>query len=171
MLRSTRFVDQTPPEIVVRVGDLPTSKPLRAWLAGLPGTRQLAIDPDRAWQDPDGAVTELVNGDPVATLEALDSVATRPTTTGWTRWTQADRIVGATLADALDDELTEPLVAARIGDWLTPETTLLCAASMPIRDLELYLPGGSCAATRAVQPGRQRDRRHRLDRVRARRGE
>ena len=39
------------------------------------------------------------------------------------------------------DALSEPLVAARLGEWLSPETTLFVASSMPIRDVELYLPG------------------------------
>ena len=31
-------------------------------------------------------------------------------------------------------------MARRLGEWLEPEVTVFCAASMPIRDLELYLP-------------------------------
>ena len=52
LLRDPAFAAQVAPELVIRVGDLPTSKPLRAWLASLPGTEQLSLDPDGAWQDP-----------------------------------------------------------------------------------------------------------------------
>ena len=38
---------------MLRVGDLPTSKPLRAWLAGARDAVQVALDPQAAWQDPD----------------------------------------------------------------------------------------------------------------------
>ena len=44
------------PTLVVRVGDLPTSKPLRAWLAAAAETEQVALDPDGAWQDPAAVV-------------------------------------------------------------------------------------------------------------------
>ena len=43
LLRDGAFAAGTTPDLVLRVGDLPTSKPLRAWLAGL---RDVA--PDRA---------------------------------------------------------------------------------------------------------------------------
>ena len=33
-------------------------------------------------------------------------------------------------------------MAARLGEWLPEEATLFVAASMPIRDVELYLPAG-----------------------------
>jgi 2-succinyl-5-enolpyruvyl-6-hydroxy-3-cyclohexene-1-carboxylate synthase len=33
LLRSSRFASTHRPEMVIRIGDLPTSKPLRTWLA------------------------------------------------------------------------------------------------------------------------------------------
>ena len=51
------------PELVLRFGDLPTSKPLRLWLGGLgEGTLQVAFDPESAWQDPAGAVATMLAG-------------------------------------------------------------------------------------------------------------
>src|SRR5205823_6330277 len=52
LLRDERFAGQRRPELVLRIGDLPTSKPLRAWLQSLADVEQLALDPDSAWQDP-----------------------------------------------------------------------------------------------------------------------
>ena len=34
--------------------------------------------------------------------------------------------------------LSEPAVAAALGEWLPPDGTLFVAASMPIRDVELF---------------------------------
>ncbi len=50
-----QFAAAHQPQFVIRTGDLPTSKPLRAWLAGLE-TAQIAIDPDGTWHDPDAVV-------------------------------------------------------------------------------------------------------------------
>jgi 2-succinyl-5-enolpyruvyl-6-hydroxy-3-cyclohexene-1-carboxylate synthase len=130
--------DALTPEVVIRVGDLPTSKPLRAWLAGLDGTiDQIAVDPQGAWQDPDAVVSEVTDewGD-----LAVDDAAPE-----WLNaWRSADDVAGAALAGALagapGDELSEPLAAARLGEWLPAEATLFVAASMPIRDVELYFP-------------------------------
>src|SRR3954453_5725759 len=48
-LRDERFAAEHRPDLVVRLGDTPTSKPLRAWLAG---ARQIVVDPDGAWHEP-----------------------------------------------------------------------------------------------------------------------
>ena len=52
LLRDEDFVAGLGPDLVLRVGDLPVSKPLRGWLAGLGGVRQIALDREAAWQDP-----------------------------------------------------------------------------------------------------------------------
>jgi 2-succinyl-5-enolpyruvyl-6-hydroxy-3-cyclohexene-1-carboxylate synthase len=138
LLREPGLADRLRPEMVVRVGDLPTSKPLRAWLASLGDeVPQLALDPEGAWQDPNAAVSEIDAGDPAAALSGI-SAASDP---GWLEaWLAADDAARSALAAALGDELSEPLVSARLGEWLAAEVTLFVAASMPIRDVELYLP-------------------------------
>jgi 2-succinyl-5-enolpyruvyl-6-hydroxy-3-cyclohexene-1-carboxylate synthase len=125
------------PDVVIRIGDLPTSKPLRAWLASLgDDVPQLALDPHGAWQDPDAVASEIWGGDPAAGLDAL--TATRHP--DWlSAWLRADEAASGALEEALGVGLSEPLVAGRLGDWLPAEATLFVAASMPIRDVELYL--------------------------------
>jgi 2-succinyl-5-enolpyruvyl-6-hydroxy-3-cyclohexene-1-carboxylate synthase len=122
------------PDVVVRVGDLPTSKPLRAWLASLDkGIDQVAVDPQATWQDPDAVVSEITGGWGDITADGRDPE--------WlAAWRSADDAAARGLAGALGDELSEPLVAGRLGEWLSPEATLFVAASMPIRDVELYFP-------------------------------
>jgi 2-succinyl-5-enolpyruvyl-6-hydroxy-3-cyclohexene-1-carboxylate synthase len=71
LLRDPRFAREHEPEIVVRVGDLPVSKPLRLWLGGLVGTRQIVLDPEGAWQDPACVVSDSISSEPAATLSAL----------------------------------------------------------------------------------------------------
>ena len=61
LLRDPAFGAARAPELVLRVGDLPTSKPLRQWLAGLRRRSQIVLDPETAWQDPSG-----VGGDAAA---------------------------------------------------------------------------------------------------------
>ena len=139
LLRDRGFAQRARPEMVVRVGDLPTSKPLRAWLASLDGVRQLAIDPDGTWQDPDAVVSERDDRDPGPALEALTPDA-RPDSNWSATWRAADDAAAATLAATLGVELSEPAVARTLGTVLGPEVALFSAASMPIRDLELYLP-------------------------------
>ena len=145
LLRDPELGRRLAPAHILRIGDLPTSKPLRSWLASQdPDTRQLIVDPERAWPDPDGVAQEIWSGDPVALIDSLDRDG--PPAPDWLeQWRAADDEAGAALRNGLMDgdgggELTEPLVALRLGEWLDPDVTLFVAASMPIRDAELYLP-------------------------------
>src|SRR3954452_15433102 len=56
LVRSEAFAAERP-ELVIRVGQMPTSKPLRAWLAGC---RQVVIDPHFDWHDPTRMAEEIV---------------------------------------------------------------------------------------------------------------
>jgi 2-succinyl-5-enolpyruvyl-6-hydroxy-3-cyclohexene-1-carboxylate synthase len=125
---------------VIRIGDLPTSKPLRAWLAGLDAA-QIAIDPDGAWHDPDAVVGMRIAVPVEALVEELTPGEVVGAEPGWLdSWRAADASAGEALGVALGKELSEPLVARSLGDWLDAQTTLFVASSMPIRDVELYLP-------------------------------
>jgi 2-succinyl-5-enolpyruvyl-6-hydroxy-3-cyclohexene-1-carboxylate synthase len=142
LLRDERFCAEMSPELVIRVGDLPTSKPLRAWLAGADNSEQIAFDPESAWQDPSAAVHRSLAGDPVAVLEGLTPAG--PRDPDWlAAWRDADQRASAAITHALGDSLSEPLVAARLGEWLPPQATLYVASSMPVRDVELFFPAGA----------------------------
>jgi 2-succinyl-5-enolpyruvyl-6-hydroxy-3-cyclohexene-1-carboxylate synthase len=71
LLREPVFAHEHTPEVLLRVGDLPVSKPLRNWLAALTDTRQIALDPEGAWQDPASVVSDSIAAEPAATLSAL----------------------------------------------------------------------------------------------------
>jgi 2-succinyl-5-enolpyruvyl-6-hydroxy-3-cyclohexene-1-carboxylate synthase len=145
LLRSEQLTRRLRPKVVIRVGDLPTSKPLRQWLAALVDAEQIAIDPEGAWQDPAGVVTVSSAADPVVALSRMAPEA--PSDPSWlAAWREADETASNVIADTLDDELSEPLVAARLGDWLPEGATLFVASSMPIRDVELYFPAREGAA-------------------------
>jgi 2-succinyl-5-enolpyruvyl-6-hydroxy-3-cyclohexene-1-carboxylate synthase len=141
LLRDPAFGAARRPELVLRVGDLPTSKPLRQWLHGLgEETLQIAFDPENAWQDPAGAAALLLPADARATIEALPG-GTHDR--GWLEsWTAPDRAAATAIARVLSEggELSEPLVAAELGARLPADATLVVASSMPIRDVETFLP-------------------------------
>jgi 2-succinyl-5-enolpyruvyl-6-hydroxy-3-cyclohexene-1-carboxylate synthase len=162
LLRDEGFASAHSPDFVLRVGDLPTSKPLRQWLARHPETLQIRLDPEEAWQDPDGVVGTVLVADPAATLEALGQgrgavrgmkVGRVPMTfysgggTGdpaknpWlVSWHEADRTAAGAIAEALGDVLSEPRVAAELGVRLPSTATCFVASSMPVRDVETFWP-------------------------------
>jgi 2-succinyl-5-enolpyruvyl-6-hydroxy-3-cyclohexene-1-carboxylate synthase len=130
------------PELVLRFGDLPTSKPLRTWLTGLDAL-QVSFDPEAAWQDPTGSVGTIITADPRTTLDAL--APRRQRKRDWLdTWHAADRTAAAAIADTLT-ELSEPRVAAELGSTLPDNATLVVASSMPIRDVETFFPARETA--------------------------
>ncbi len=138
VLRQSAFSEGHRPQFVIRVGELPTSKPLRAWLAGL-DVAQIAVDPHATWQDPDAVVGMRIGALPLPDdLEPLDA--------DWLEsWREADAAAATAIAGALRDELSEPLVAGELARSLPPEATLYLASSMPIRDAESYMPARTSA--------------------------
>jgi 2-succinyl-5-enolpyruvyl-6-hydroxy-3-cyclohexene-1-carboxylate synthase len=136
LLRDPAFAGAQRPDTVIRIGDLPTSKPLRQWLAAL-DARQVAFDPERTWQDPAGVVAEVIDADPATWARAL---AGPPTASSWLdAWRAADGAAAEGIAAALGDGLSEPGVARALAG-LAPEVTVFTASSMPVRDVETFWP-------------------------------
>src|SRR3954471_5252204 len=130
LLRSQTFAAERP-ELVIRVGEMPTSKPLRAWLEGC---RQFVVDPHLDWHDPTRVADTFLAIAPDA-LQVPPDVG-RLDSNGWLeRWRAADAIVAEELART--EEPFEPLaynVLAEIAQLI------YVSSSLPIRDLESYFP-------------------------------
>jgi 2-succinyl-5-enolpyruvyl-6-hydroxy-3-cyclohexene-1-carboxylate synthase len=141
LLRSQAFTREHRPEFVLRVGELPTSKPLRTWLATLADVPQVSFDPYRTWHDPASVVGMRFQ----SAIPQPDSITVEP---GWLEsWAAADQAAAEAIATELGTgQLSEPLVAQLLAEQLPPEATLFVASSMPVRDLEEF------AATRDDPP-------------------
>ncbi len=139
LLRDEAFAGQAVPDLVVRVGDLPTSKPLRQWLAALPEeTVQVAFDPAGAWHDPDGVLDLVLAADPATVLAGARAGGVEE---GWAAtWLDADAAAARALRETLGDGLSEPGVAAHLLATLPAEAALVVASSMPVRDVETFSP-------------------------------
>jgi 2-succinyl-5-enolpyruvyl-6-hydroxy-3-cyclohexene-1-carboxylate synthase len=148
LLRDPAFASSVKPDLVMRVGDLPVSKPLRGWLAGLDGVCQVALDPEGAWQDPASVLSDSLALDPARTLAQLhtwlagaDRGGARTDGDWLASWRSADERAAEAIMTALKDgELSEPAVAAELGVLLPASATLFVASSMPVRDIETFWP-------------------------------
>jgi 2-succinyl-5-enolpyruvyl-6-hydroxy-3-cyclohexene-1-carboxylate synthase len=141
LLRDSSFAAEARPDLVLRVGDLPTSKPLRAWLAGLREVPQAVIDAEGCWHDPDMTLCRVFALEPAAALTALDSSNADP---AWlSLWRNADQRAAEAIRGALAPAaagLSEPAVATELGVLLPERSTLFVASSMPVRDIETFWP-------------------------------
>jgi 2-succinyl-5-enolpyruvyl-6-hydroxy-3-cyclohexene-1-carboxylate synthase len=156
LLRNDAFAGGHRPDFVLRVGDLPVSKPLRTWLADLENVRQVTLDPEGSWQDPGSVLSDSFTLEPAATLAGLTASTTLPAGgTGahgevplapadpdWlASWRSADERTAEAILGVLDgDALDEPSIATELGVLLPEEAILFVASSMPVRDVETFWP-------------------------------
>jgi 2-succinyl-5-enolpyruvyl-6-hydroxy-3-cyclohexene-1-carboxylate synthase len=137
LLRVEAFAEAARPDVVVRIGDLPTSKPLRAWLAGLDAV-QVLLDPDGAWQDPAQVADLVLPHEPAGVLAALAEEAPHGEEAWAQAWADADSRAARAIERTLGEELSEPRLAAELGARLPADATLVVASSMPVRDVETF---------------------------------
>jgi len=141
LLRDADFAARVKPDFVLRVGDLPVSKPLRAWLANLTDVPQVVLDPHGAWQDPSSVLSRSLAIDPANTLEPFAELV-KPAADEWlTSWRSGDELAAAAIRGVLAESgLSEPAVAVELGVLLPSWATLFVASSMPVRDIETFWP-------------------------------
>jgi 2-succinyl-5-enolpyruvyl-6-hydroxy-3-cyclohexene-1-carboxylate synthase len=142
--------DDLVPELILRVGDMPTSKALRLWLASLGDLQQVVLGAGE-WREPTRRAETLVRADPAEVcdelLTRLKAVAASPerAAASWrSAWRETDEQVRETVADRLAalDELSEPGAWSALGQALRDGDEVFAASSMPVRDLEAFmLPG------------------------------
>ncbi len=141
-LAAAGVLDRLRPEVVLRIGGLPTSKPLYRWLAANPGVPQVLVDP-AGWRDPDGAVSLMVRAEPAVTVHALAKAVTAGAPPEWAAaWRDADDRAAAALRDALAAEPfpNEPEVARIVATGVPAGSAVWVASSMPVRDVDTVMP-------------------------------
>jgi 2-succinyl-5-enolpyruvyl-6-hydroxy-3-cyclohexene-1-carboxylate synthase len=141
ILRAPRWAAEGRAQLVLRVGDTPTSKPLRAWLAT--AEHQVVIDPHGAWHEPTRAAETIVHAASVPTIEMLVSVLEQDFPArrdpGWLeRWRRADALVPEALAAV--PEPFEPKAYTAMAGALPDDAPVWVSSSMPIRDVETFFP-------------------------------
>ncbi len=133
--------DRLTPDLVLRFGDMPTSKPLRAWLDGS-GADVIAIDPPGRWNEPSRRAGAFVRADAVAVAQALAGRVAAGDEEWADAWTAAEAAAESAVSKTLGDggPLTEPAVHRALAGVLGAGDQLLLASSMPIRDAEAFMP-------------------------------
>jgi 2-succinyl-5-enolpyruvyl-6-hydroxy-3-cyclohexene-1-carboxylate synthase len=139
LLRIDGFVERTTPRLVLRVGDMPTSKPLRAWVAK---TSQIVLDPHGAWHEPTRTAELVLQAGAERALAALaGAVEMRSLERDeeWLAgWREADAKAWAAVEAAPGD--FEGRVLASLEPELPDDAVVWVSSSMPIRDVEACFP-------------------------------
>ncbi len=136
------------PELVLRFGDMPTSKPLRQWLEAVQGLEQIVVDPGHGWNEPSRRAARMIRADPTLVAAGLSRTVDL-SRGGWAqKWLDADQAASEAIIGELGDidEPTEPGLHAALGRSLADGDIVYTASSMPIRDQEEFVAPGAAQA-------------------------
>jgi 2-succinyl-5-enolpyruvyl-6-hydroxy-3-cyclohexene-1-carboxylate synthase len=169
LARPGPWLDTHLPDLVVRTGAMPTSKPILELLARV-RPELMILDGDGGWREAAIVPATYVHADPASTAAALadrlGAPSGAPTAAGtpatgtatppeWAAgWLAADAAASAAM-DAWLAALDEPFEGAPwpvLADALPDGSVLWAASSMPVRDLDAWLP--STARTITVRSNR-----------------
>jgi len=137
--------DWPEPDVVLRIGASPTSKPLRTYLAAS-DAHQVLIDPAGGWREAEFAVAEHVVADEAPTLAALTETLSdrgvdpkgRDRTDYRERFEAAERAHWSILEGSMERERLEGGVVPAVLDAMPDPSTLFASNSMPVRDVDRF---------------------------------
>jgi 2-succinyl-5-enolpyruvyl-6-hydroxy-3-cyclohexene-1-carboxylate synthase len=164
LLRDEHWAKGVVPELVLRFGEMPTSKPLRQWLAAS-GADQIVVDPTGGWNEPTGRAAAIVRADPTECASGWATRLEKQSAEGGPRgplhsrtagrfaqepsrpapeaWLQAEKVALGAIAEELGGaEITEPGLHLALGKAHRDGDLVYTSSSMPIRDQEAFLAPG-----------------------------
>ena len=135
------------PDLVLRIGETPTSKNLRIWLAGLRDTTHIVIDEGWGWYEPSGVADLIVRAEPAGLLAGLNARINGrhegESADGFrAAWLAAEREPLADESTPGVDKLTPRRIHEKLGRSYRNGDLVYTASSMAIRDQESFLPPG-----------------------------
>src|SRR5712692_2473568 len=149
-LRIDSFIESAQPELVLRFGAMPTSKPVLLYLKRYASCPLVVIDGHGGWEEPTQLASEIIHADPASLSQVLLNILEHhddneekqpPVSQQWIiMWQNADRVTRQTIQAAIQDfnELFEGRVFTELANLVPDGTTLYTGNSMPVRDLDTF---------------------------------
>lgn len=146
-LRHERFCTLYAPELILRFGAMPTSKPVLLYIKRHAAQcMQIVVDAHDGWEEPTQLAAQVMHADPVALCQQLNAALAQrmPADTqrvAWTRtWQQADETTRQALSTAIAGfpEFFEGRVFSELAEMLPTGALLYVGNSMPVRDMDTF---------------------------------
>ncbi|WP_438312107.1 2-succinyl-5-enolpyruvyl-6-hydroxy-3-cyclohexene-1-carboxylic-acid synthase [Sporosarcina sp. FA9] len=135
ILKSESFIKQAIPNMVIRFGAQPVSKPLSLFLKKIRPKIVVAVDESPEFRDPIGVVTHHIH----SAAEAVLNIRVTKTETAYSKmWIETNEIVSSITAKHGDTIEDEGAFAQLLFDYLPSGADLVSGSSMPIRDIDTF---------------------------------
>jgi 2-succinyl-5-enolpyruvyl-6-hydroxy-3-cyclohexene-1-carboxylate synthase len=136
LLRAHEWAAARRPDLVIRVGAMPTSKPLRAWIGDSP---QVVIDPYASWNEPTRHARLILAAGAGACSRIAEAIGPRDPAEPWLdEWLAADSIASQEIAT--ESGQFEGTAYSAVARAVPDQTTVWVSSSMPVRDVESFFP-------------------------------
>ena len=152
-LRGERFVAAATPQLVLRCGAMPTSKPLLLYLKRYAHCPQIVVGAPNTWDEPTQLASQMIHCEPAVfchdlgiALSGLSETDHGSAQAAWLEaWSRADQVTREALHTAMRrfPALFEGRVFAELAELLPDGANLIVGSSMPVRDCDTFFwPGG-----------------------------
>lgn len=140
LLKDEELQQHLLPDIVIRFGPMPVSKPLFKWLEKHGEVKQIVVDAAGGFRDPGLTATYMIESHIASFVdEVLNRVGTHEDTNYLNRWQRVNSSFRTHLAHYSDEDLTfEGNVYRHLQHLLPKESVLFVGNSMPIRDVDTF---------------------------------
>ena len=135
LLKSENFKKAIKPELVLRFGAQPVSKPLSLFLKAAKPAVYIIIDEDPLFRDSLGLVTHHIHSIPQV---FWNSELQGQTNVTLDIWTQANKIATDHIEQYIDEQQDEGAFAGKLFNLLPNGSDLISGSSMPIRDVDTF---------------------------------
>lgn len=128
------------PDIIIRFGAMPVSKPLTLFLNENRHVRQLVVDGGGGWRDPGMLSSEMIYcHEPEFCASVMPYLKTKTDNSFFERWSEVNQLTRRHIAHINELEtLSEAKLFYQLSEILPDGATLFVGNSMPIRDLDAF---------------------------------
>ena len=142
-LSSSAIRDSLRPDLIIRVGSDPTSSSLASWLDSWDGVPHLVVSGGGRWKDHAGLSTRVISADPARFMAALlmgkpESIDS--SSVGAFQWGEVEADVRKHVSGPLMTPRFEGSLVAEVVRRVGSEDVLLVSNSMPVRDVDTFVP-------------------------------
>jgi 2-succinyl-5-enolpyruvyl-6-hydroxy-3-cyclohexene-1-carboxylate synthase len=141
ILKNETIAASLVPDVVIRFGAMPVSKPLFLQLKRYSSIKQIVVDGEGGWREPTLMASYMVYCDEVEFCRQLIHMGEpKRSKSKWsTTWQAINDIARSVLLEAaIEEELFEGRVFTELSQLLPDGATLFVGNSMPIRDTDTF---------------------------------
>ncbi len=135
ILKSEIFKEVAVPEVVIRFGAQPVSKPLVKFLEAHQPETFIAVDESPLFRDSIHIVTHHIQVDASSLWMPIEE---KQPSEYLKHWSKANDIATAHIKSYISEELDEGALAGILFESLSENTDLVASSSMPIRDVDTF---------------------------------